>query len=649
MEGYSKRNTRHREPGFFYQCNTGLAFTLVFLIALFLNAPQIFAADEGKGRTIAVLPFRIHTVTPLEHLKYGLQDMLINRLEKRGFPVVSPELILKHPEAALELSDNKSIAKTGRDLRADWVAFVSLTQIGQNASLDLKLIDVSEKRQPFLYFLVAENAEILDESMDRLALSIDNSITGIVQIDSVKVQGNQRIEKEAILAAVQTRKGERLDYDLLDKDLRSIFDMGYFIDVQIETDDGPGGKVVIFNVLEKPSIGKIVFKGNKKEDDKNLQKDLGIKLYSILDQNEIIESIKRLREYYHSKAYYNVEIKHNIKELKDNEVLLEYEIAENDKVFITKIEFKGNNQFSDDKLKRIMETSEKGFFTWFSWFTSWGYLDRKKLEYDVHKITSLYHNHGFIKAKVGEPRVAFEKEKGMTVTIEIEEGQQYGVNRVFIEGDLIKPEEELLNKVQIGKEKVFNREIVRKDVLALRDLYVDEGHAYADVSPGTHADDETRLVDITYRVMKGPKVRFERINISGNNVTRDKVIRRELKVVEGEDFSGEGLRRSSSRIHRLGFFEDVEIQTKKGSEEDLIVLDIKVTERPTGTFSIGAGYSSQDSVFAMGQITQNNLFGYGQKLQLSAKIGGETKEFDLNFVEPWFLGTPVLFGTNLYN
>ncbi len=645
MEGFVKRIICHRGLSYFSPLNPVLI--LVLITASLMIYPKMSAAEENK--IIAILPFRIHSLKPLDHLKFGLQEMLINRMVKRGYQVISPELILKHPLVSLEAYDNKNIIKTGKDLKADWVVMVSLTQIGPKASIDLKLLDVAEHREPFLYFLVADNIDNLDNSIERLAVSIDNCITGITQIESVKVEGNERIEKEAILAVIQSKKGQKLDYDLLDKDLRDVFGMGYFIDVNIETEDGLGGKIITFNVTEKPSIGKIVFKGNKKEDDDDLKEQIGIKLYSILDQNEINESVKRLREYYHNKAYYNVDIEYDIKPLKDNEVSLEYEIIENDKVFITKIEFTGNTQFDDDELKDIMETSEKGFFKWFSWFTKWGYLDRKKLEFDVQKIASFYHNHGFIKAKVGEPKVTFEKETGLTVTIEIEEGQQYGVNKVNIEGDLIKPEEDLQEIVQIGKEKVFSREIVRKDILALRELYVDEGHAYAEVSPSSYADDKTRLVDITYRISKGPKVRFERINISGNTVTRDKVIRRELKVIEGEDFSGKSLRRSSDNLHRLMFFEDVEIQTKKGSAEDLIVLDIKVKERPTGVFSIGAGYSSQDAVFAMGQVTQNNLFGRGQKLELTAKIGAESNEFDLTFIEPWFLDMPLSLGTNLYD
>jgi outer membrane protein insertion porin family len=305
----------------------------------------------------------------------------------------------------------------------------------------------------------------------------------------------------------------------------------------------------------------------------------------------------------------------------------------------------GNSQFDDDDLLDVMETSKKGFF---SWITKSGLLDQKKLEFDAHKITSFYHNQGFIKAKVGEPKVSYEKEKGLTITIEVHEGPQYHVGRVSVEGDLIKPASELLKGIQIGKEKAFNRETVREDVLALRNIYADEGYAYAEITPRTDEDHQTQLVDITYTVSKGQKIRFERINITGNTVTRDKVIRREIKVVEGDYFSGKDLRKSTRNVQHLGFFEDVQIQTKKGSKEGLMDLYVSVKERATGMFSIGAGYSSEDNVFGIFSISQNNLFGRGQRLQTSAKIGGKVTKYDIRFTEPWLFDKPLSAGVDIY-
>jgi outer membrane protein insertion porin family len=466
-----------------------------------------------------------------------------------------------------------------------------------------------------------------------------------VLIDDVRVEGSQRIEKEAILAVIETKKGDVLDYDRLDKDLRNIFKMKYFTDVKTEITDGPGGKIVVFHVTEKPSIGKIVFNGNKKIKDEDLKKELGIKLYSIMDDLEIKQSINRLTEFYKKKAYYNVAIEATTESIPNNEVLLKYQIAEDEKVYITKIKFVGNKHFKDRALKKQMEISEKGFF---SWITDSGHLDKKKLEYDIHRLTAFYNNNGFIKAKIGEPEIIFDKGKGLTIKIEIEEGDQYKVRNVAIEGDLIKPEEELLKKVNINKEEVFNRETVRNDMLALKNEYVDIGYAYAEVSPNTEQDDVNHIVDVIYIVSKGQKVRIGRINIIGNAVTRDKVIRRELKQIEGDYYNGEAIKKSKENLDRLGFFEEVDMQTKKGASDELMVMDVKVKERPTGSFSIGAGYSSQDDIFAMFQIAQNNLFGKGQKLQASAKLGGLSTEFNIGYTEPWLFDTRLSGTVNLY-
>jgi len=494
----------------------------------------------------------------------------------------------------------------------------------------------------FLTFLflkpVLSTAEMADENSD-------SPEAVPVRVESVLIKGNRRIETDAILVVIRTKKGDILDYGILDKDLRDIYKMGYFKDVQIETADGTSGKIVIFRVIEKPSIDKIVFEGNKKEGEDKLKKELGIDLYSILDNNEVKQSVNRLKDYYRQKGYYNAEIKDVIELLDNNEVLLKYKITENEKVCISKIQFLGNKRFDDDDLKDIMETSEKGFF---SWITNSGYLEKKKLEFDVHKITSFYQNHGYIKAKIGKPKITYVKDKGLTIIIEIDEGPQYGVRTVSVEGELIKPADELLEKVQIKNEKVFNRETVRKDIQTLRSIYGNEGYAYANVDPITKEDNENHLIDIAFVITKGQKVRFERINIFGNTITRDKVIRRELLVIEDDYYNGAALKYSTQNLNRLGFFEDVQIQKRKGSADDLMILDVNVKERPTGSFSFGAGYSSVDDLFGTVQLSQKNLFGRGQQVKAQARIGGTSSLFDIRFIEPWVLDKPVSLDSRIY-
>jgi outer membrane protein insertion porin family len=617
----------------------------IVAVMVFCLLVPVLVHAQGKGK-VAVLPFRVYAPKPLDHLRKGLQEMLTARLAKKGLNMVSPDEINRHPSAFLPVLENKDILVIGKDLGAEWVIMGSLTQIGTKISLDLKVFDLTGKKPPFSLFIVEDDLDKLSEATQRASASIYNRVAGILQIDSIRVKGNKRIESEAILAMVESKKGDALDPEQLNKDLRAIYKLGFFTDVSIETEEGAKGTVVTFSVREKPSIAQIVFEGNKEEKDKKLKEEVGIKEYSILNRGEIQQSINRLKEYYHQQGYYNVEIKERIEELPQNEVSLIYDIKEGGKIYIKKIEFVGNEKFDDDDLRDIMETSKKGLL---SWVTKSGLLDKKKLEFDVQKISSFYHNQGYMKAKVGEPKIVYKKDVGLIITIEIVEGPQYKVNEVKIEGDLIRPTDELLKHVKIKEEEFFNREVVRKDTLALSTAYADDGYAYASISPLVNPDDEKHLVDITYRISKGKRVRFERINITGNTITRDKVIRRELRVIEGEYFSGSALGRSQQNLYRLGYFENVEVQTKKGSQDDLMVLDINVKEQPTGSFSLGAGYSQFESMIGNFNISQNNLFGRGQKLVGSATIGSRTQNIDVSFTEPWLFDRPISGGITFYS
>ncbi len=619
------------------------ALPVLLVLGFVLSLPSTSGAQQK--RAVAVLPFTIHATQPLDALKRNLQGMLIDRLAKQGIPVIPQNDVNAHPAASLPSSGTEDLINLGKNLGADIVVTGSLTQIGKRVSLDLKALDVTGERPPFSLFMVEDDIDRLSEAVDRAAKSLYNQIAGIAQIDSVLVKGNQRVESDAILAVVESRKGESLDFDKLDKDLRAIYAMGYFKDVTIETEDGAKGKIVIFNVSEKPSIGRITFTGNKKIKADDLTKESGIKLYSIYNPNDLKQSVNKLKDYYRQEGYYTVEITDKVDEIPRNEVALTYEIKEGDKVYIQKIEFVGNTKFKDGKLKDVMDTSEKGLL---SWFTKSGVLDKKKLETDAQKIAVFYQNQGYLRAKVDEPKVRYEPGYGLVVTIEIIEGDQYFANSVNVAGDLIKPAEELLKKVELAKQKPFSREMVRKDVLTLRDVYANEGYAYAEVVPVTSENDTDHTVDITYQATKGKKVRFERITIAGNTSTRDKVIRRDLEVYEGEYFSGQGMKDSTANLNRLGFFDDVEIQTKKGSADDLMDLNINVKEKPTGSFMLGAGYSGYEGAIGTMQVSQNNLFGTGQRLMGALRIGSISSYYDIRFTEPRVNDTKISAGIDLF-
>jgi outer membrane protein insertion porin family len=625
------------------RCCRAFIIILVFIPGSFFFNP--IPAQGQEKQTVAVLPFEVYASEPMDHLKLGLQEMMNTRLASRGLQPLKPSVVNAHPLAAAPGITPTQALALGKETKANWVVLGSLTQIGRRISLDVSLIDVSQKEPPFSLFIVADDIDGLSDALDQTTASLYNMILKVPQIAEIRVEGNRRIEKEAILAMVDSKKGGGLNQEKLDKDLRAIFQMGFFREVLINMEDGPKGKIVIFSVVEKPAISKITYEGNNSIKDDDLTKELGIRLYTILNQKEVKRSINRLKDLYIQKGYYNVKIDEEISELPKNEVALVYHITEGKKIYITKIEFTGNDHFDDKKLRSNMVTRTKGLF---SFITKSGLLDEKALEFDRYKITSFYHNSGYIRAKVGDPQIDYS-EKGITITIEVIEGDRYAVNDVKVSGDMIKSEEELLDALKITKEKYFNREIMRNDSLALKGIYADAGFAYADIAPLVDEDKEKYLVNIEYKISKGKKIRFERINITGNTITRDKVIRRELKVIEGDDFSEKNMRKSRENLNRLGYFENVEINTKKGSSDDLMILDLTVKEKPTGTFSVGAGYSSFETVIGTLSIKQDNLLGRGQKLEGTITIGGRTQDYVVRFTEPWLFDTRVSTSANVYN
>ena len=628
-------------------CSYNACIWAPFAALLLAISLMISPAEGAESSTrIAVLPFEIHTLKPMDYLAEGLQAMITARLAREGFDVMDPAATNKSELSRIPLSDVDLVRKVGRDNNIDWLIGGSLTQIGEKMSVDLTAVPMSRERRPFSIFAVGDRIDKLVEIIDWLAVAAKNRIIGVAQIDSLSIMGNKRIETDAIRAAIESQKGMMFDPEALNKDLRSVYGMGFFEDVQIDVEDGPGGKIVTFKVSEKPSIGKITFEGNRKIDQEDLEEVVGIKKYAILNRTAIKDSIERLRDHYHQEGYHNVEIGERIEELPNNEVALTYQITEGDKVFIKKIQFIGNVDFDDGDLEDIMDTGEKWFL---SFLTDSGRLDRKKLESDISKIKSFYHNNGYIKAQVGEPDISYHKDEGFIITITINEGPRYTIRKVSLEGDLIKEADELHKALKITEEKVYNREVIRSDTLKLSEIYANEGYAFADIFPQIKEDDREHTVDITYRISKGKKVKFERIEITGNDRTRDKVIRRELEVVEGGYFSAQKLQRSAQNLHRLGFFEDVQVNTKKGSSGDDMILDINVKERSTGMISLGVGYSSEEKAMGTLQVSEANLFGRGHSLSARVSVSSKATRYTVSSSEPWLFGKPLLAGIDIYD
>jgi len=286
----------------------------------------------------------------------------------------------------------------------------------------------------------------------------------------------------------------------------------------------------------------------------------------------------------------------------------------------------------------MMSTSEYGLF---HFFTDSGLLKRDQLKQDIGKLAAYYFNNGFINAQIGEPEITIDK-KGIYIKIKIKEGKRFKIDKVEVSGDLLeKPREELLKSLKVKKGDNYNREAIMRDIDFLTQSCNDEGYANADINPQINTRENEQLIDVGYQINKGDLVYINRINISGNNITRDKVIRRQLDIIEGDLYSSSKLRSSYSNLNRLRYFEEVDFQTAKGPDKKEMDVNIRVKEKGTGMFMIGAGYSAADQAVVMAQITQQNFLGYGQILSLKASLGSDTNNIDLSFTEPWLFDIPL--------
>jgi outer membrane protein insertion porin family len=466
-------------------------------------------------------------------------------------------------------------------------------------------------------------------------------------VQSIKVKGNNRVDDSTILYYIKTEVGKPLSPIQIRKDIEEIYALGQFKDIQVETDNMPEGVAVTFKVVEIPSIGGIRIVGNNKIDSEDITEQIGLKRGSAFHDQNIASSIEAINKLYETKGYFFAETKIETEITPDNLVDVTIRIKEDEKVSVEKIRFSGNKAFKDKVLRKQLETKEK---TWFSFLDDSGVYQKDILKLDVFRVEAYYQDHGFIRVSVLDPKIEVnKKEKAIYITIPIVEGSRYKIESIAIKGDGTFTDEELFEVVESKKGEYYNVSKIREDVSRVSDLYSTRGFAYADVNPVTKIIDEKKVVQLSVDIEKGKKVYVGKIAILGNVSSRDNVIRREFRLQEGDLFDSQKLKRSKQRINNTQFFEDVKIDTKRGENPDLIDITTTVTERPTGSISVGAGFSSVEKVIFTGSVSQNNLFGRGQRLVFSTSLSAIRSDFNLSFTEPRLFDTEILAGIDAFN
>jgi outer membrane protein insertion porin family len=594
---------------------------------------------------VALLPFEVFAPEDLSYLKQQIPVVIKNQLEQEGARVIILDQETLESRG-MQMDSLAAIRQIGVDTGGSHVIWGSLTWLGQNFSLDASMLPAEGDPNPLAFSAEGKGVENLPGTVKAMVQKMGLKLFKRETIFEVRIKGNQRIEEDAIRRILKVKKGDVYNKKNISEELKAVFKMGYFDDVRVDAETVTDGKIIIFTVKEKPTVRTILVEGNTwVYDDDEIKENLTIRKGSILNINTLQSDMRRIEELYKEKNFYNVKVKFNIYPQKDNQADIEYEIDEGEKFLVQKIEFIGNSAYSDDDLKDEMDTSEENMF---SWISSAGSLNEENLGRDMAKLTAFYHNNGFVKAKVGEPEVRFE-ENGIAITVRIVEGTQFKVGEVVMTGDLIIPAEQLMEKIKIFEEEYYNRDILRLDVISLSDIYADEGYANVDIAPRIKQNPANSTVDIDFEISKGQQVYFENITINGNSRTRDKVIRRQLHVYEQELYGGRRLKRSVRNLFRLDYFEDVQIDTVKGSADDKMKLRINVIEKNTGAFEFGGGYGNVENFFGTAAVSDRNLFGRGQTLSFKATLGSKTTKYQVSFTEPWLFDIPLTAGADIYN
>ncbi len=464
-----------------------------------------------------------------------------------------------------------------------------------------------------------------------------------IVVKELAVEGNRRVQEAVILGRIKTGVGTPFNASQVSEDVRAVFALGFFDDVQLRVDDFEGGVKVTFTVSERPFVRDVEFVGNKQLSTSELQEKIDIKLGSVYNPVDIQRASEKMKEAYEESGYFEVQISPEVEKFSDGDVKAVFNINEGRRITIDTIVIRGNKGLSDRQIKAAMTTQERQYYI------LRGTVQRQRLEEDIDRIIALYNDHGYIQARVESHDIAVDRDRArVTVTIDIVEGPQYRVGEIKITGVTLVPESEVRRQLKFKGGDVFSRTALRESARQIADLYSTIGRASADIVPRTEMVAGNH-VNVTLEITEGPEVYVERINIAGNVRSEDKILRREIPMVEGDLFTSQKLNRARQRLINLGYFEAVNVTTQPGSDRTRIIVNVDVTERPTGLFSIGGGYSSVDSFVGTIDLRQNNFLGRGWQASLAIRAGGTSQQGIVSFTEPWLFDRPLSAGFDLFS
>lgn len=469
------------------------------------------------------------------------------------------------------------------------------------------------------------------------------SVVGAGTIEAITIEGSQRIEYESVLSYFGIRPGDSFDPERIDAGLKKLFATGLFRDVAIRRENN----TLIISLVENPIINRIAFEGNDRIKDEDLTAELQLRPRVVFTQTRIQSDVQRILEIYRRSGRFAATVEPKIISLEQNRVDLVFEIEEGPLTGVKAIDFVGNKAFGDGDLRDVITTTESA---WWRFLSSTDNYDPDRLGADQDLLRRFYLSDGYADFRILSAVAELSPEgDGFIITITVEEGERYRFGEMDVEATLKNLDPETLRgELTTESGDWYDASEVDRTVGSLTDLVGELGYAFVEVRPRPVFDREQRTIAITYEIREGPRVYVERIDISGNVRTRDKVIRREFRVVEGDAFNTAKIRRSRQRIENLGYFSRVDVETTPGSAPDQTVIEVDVTEQSTGELSLGAGFSTTEGPFGDISLRERNLLGNGQDLRLGFRLSTTRSRLDLSFTEPYFLDRDIAAGFDIF-
>ncbi|MGZ5050265.1 MAG: outer membrane protein assembly factor BamA [Methylobacter sp.] len=464
-------------------------------------------------------------------------------------------------------------------------------------------------------------------------------------VEDIKVKGLQRISVGTVYNYLPINVGERFSLDNVGPAIKALFKTGFFKDISLERE----GSTLIVNVVERPSIAKIIFEGNKdlsKDDLTKALKKIGLAEGKVFDQQVLDKVEQELSRQYFSHGKYGLKITTDVSNLTRNRVGIHIKISEGRVAKIKQINIVGNNVFDDETLLRNLELSTTNLL---SFYTKNDQYSKQKLQADLETLRSYYLDRGYINFAIDSTQVAITPDKkDIYVTINVKEGDVYTLDKVKLSGNLVVDPQELIKLVKVGPSEIFSRKNATETSKAISDRLGDEGYAFANVNMVPEINEAKKTVDMTFFVDPGKRVSVRRINMKGNSKTRDEVLRREMRQMEASWASSSKIERSKTRLERLGYFEEVNVETPPvQGTADQIDVNYTVTEKPSGNLSAGVGFSQTQGIVLNANVAQDNVFGSGKRVNIAFNNSSYITSYQFGFFNPYFTVDGVSQGYNL--